>query len=113
MGIITESRMFLKRLISCQSFSVIRPWYTVLRNCIKKVSGNQMNTSSPIHHRFDVEIPRGKFMEITSIFWGNQEFFGAGQVSWNRGTSINTTCTTYKIRVPAGKNFLDFSQRYS
>ena len=26
MSIITESRVFLKRLISCQSFSIIRPW---------------------------------------------------------------------------------------
>ena len=26
-----------------------------------------MDTSSSIRHRFDVEIPRGKFVEITSI----------------------------------------------
>ena len=29
-----------------------------------------MNTSSSIHHRFDVEIPRGKFVEITLILKG-------------------------------------------
>ena len=29
-----------------------------------------MDTSSSIHHRFDVEIPRGKFVEITSILKG-------------------------------------------
>ena len=29
-----------------------------------------MDTSSPIRHRFTVEIPRGKFVEISSIFKG-------------------------------------------
>ena len=29
-----------------------------------------MDTSSSIRHRFDVEIPRGKFVEITSILKG-------------------------------------------
>ena len=33
----------------------------------------------------------------------NQEFFGAEQVSWNRGTSINTSCKIYKRR--AFKNY--------
>ena len=26
----------------------------------------------------------------------NQEFFGAGKVSWNKGTSINDSCVTHK-----------------
>ena len=29
MSITAESRMFLKGLISCQSFSMIRPWFDV------------------------------------------------------------------------------------
>ena len=29
-----------------------------------------MDTTSSIRHRFDVEIPRGKFVEITSILKG-------------------------------------------
>ena len=29
-----------------------------------------MDTSSSIRHRFDIEIPRGKFVEITSILKG-------------------------------------------
>ena len=33
-------------------------------------STNPMDTSSSIHHRFDVEIQRGKFVEITSILKG-------------------------------------------
>ena len=39
----------------------------------------------------------------------NQELFWAEQVSWNRGTSINTSCTIYKRRAPQGKIFLFFS----
>ena len=33
-------------------------------------TNNPMDTSSSIRHRFDVEIPRGKFVEITSILKG-------------------------------------------
>ena len=33
----------------------------------------------------------------------NQKFFGAGKVSWNKGTSINDSCVTHK------KNFGVFS----
>ena len=33
---------------------------------------------------------------------------GAEQISWNRGTLMNTSCTTYKRR--EGKNFLVFLQ---
>ena len=40
----------------------------------------------------------------------NQEFFGAGQVSWNRGTSINTSCTTHKRRAPQEKILLFFPE---
>ena len=40
----------------------------------------------------------------------NQGFFGAGQVSWNRSTLINTSCTTYKRRAPQRKIFLFFLQ---
>ena len=32
----------------------------------------------------------------------NQEFFGAEKVSWNRGTSINVSCTTHKRNVSQG-----------
>ena len=39
----------------------------------------------------------------------NQELFWAEQVSWNRGTLINTSCTIYKRRAPQGKIFLFFS----
>ena len=39
-----------------------------------------------------------------------QEFFWAEQVSWNRGTSINISCTPYKRRAPQGKIFLFFSK---
>ena len=40
----------------------------------------------------------------------NQGFFGAGQVSCNRSTMINTSCTTYKRRAPQGKISLFFLQ---
>ena len=33
-------------------------------------SCNPMDTSSSIRHRFDVETPRGKFVEIKSILKG-------------------------------------------
>ena len=33
-----------------------------------------MDTSSSIRHRFDVEIPRGKFVEITSILKGESKW---------------------------------------
>ena len=39
-----------------------------------------------------------------------QGFFGAGQVSWNRSTLINTSCTTYESRAPKRKIFLFFLQ---
>ena len=43
--------------------------YKKLNNCL--VTTNfPMDTSSSIHHRFDVEIPRGKFVEISSILKG-------------------------------------------
>ena len=38
----------------------------------------------------------------------NQEFFGEGEVSWNKGTSINVSSTTYKERAPQGKNLAFF-----
>ena len=41
---------------------------------------------------------------------GAQPETGADQVSWNRGTSINTTCTKYKRRTPQEKNFVFFLQ---
>ena len=30
----------------------------------------------------------------------NQEFFGAGEVSWNKGISINVSCMTHKRKGP-------------
>ena len=36
----------------------------------------------------------------------SRHFLGAGQVSWNRGTSKNTSCTIHKRRAPQGKMFL-------
>ena len=40
-----------------------------------KINGiNPMDTSSLIRHRFDVEIPRGKFVEITSILKGESKW---------------------------------------
>ena len=41
---------------------------------------------------------------------GAQPETGADQVSWNRGTSINTTCTKYKRRTPQEKNYVFFLQ---
>ena len=35
-----------------------------------KFTRNPMDTPSSIRHRFDVEIPRGKFLEVTSILKG-------------------------------------------
>ena len=34
----------------------------------------------------------------------------AAQVSWNRGTSMNTSCKTYKRWAPQGKIFWVFLQ---
>ena len=40
----------------------------------------------------------------------NQEFFGAGEVSWDRGTLINVSCTTFKRKDPEGNTMLLFLQ---
>ena len=45
--------------------------------------------------------------------WGQarkQEFFGAGEVSWNMGTSINVPCTVYKRRSLQRKIWCFFSK---
>ena len=46
-----------------------------------KRRGNPMGTSSSIRHRFDVEIPRGKFAEITWKLWNR---FDVDISTWNR-----------------------------
>ena len=43
----------------------------------------------------------------------SQEFFRAGEIYWNEGTSINNSSTTHQRKVPAGKNFGVFSPRCS
>ena len=40
----------------------------------------------------------------------NQEFFGAGEVSWNEGTSINVSCVTRKRKTPQGIILVFFLQ---
>ena len=40
----------------------------------------------------------------------NLKFFGAGEVSWNRDSSINISCTTYNRKAPQGKKLLLFLQ---
>ena len=63
----------------------------------------------------------GKFAKTQILRWklgkvklkvagAHQRFFGAGQVSLNRRTLINTSCTRYKRRAPQGKIFLFFLQ---
>ena len=39
-----------------------------------KKKKKSMDTSSSIRHRFDVQIPRGKFVEITSILKGESKW---------------------------------------
>ena len=43
----------------------------------------------------------------------DQNIFRDGEVSGNRGTSINVSCTKYKRRVPQGKILVFFSPRHS
>ena len=45
-------------------------FHNLVRKVITKASTYPTDTSSSIHHPFDVEIPRGKFVEITSILKG-------------------------------------------
>ena len=64
----------------------------------------------------------GQFGKIQSLKWklvwkvkmkvrqATRFFFGAEQISWNRGTLINTSCATYKRRTPQGKMFVFFLQ---
>ena len=42
MSIIAESRMFLKRLISCQSFSIIRSWCILKKNLCYAITVNTL-----------------------------------------------------------------------
>ena len=42
----------------------------------------------------------------------NQKFFEAGVVSWNRGTSKNVSCTTYKKGSHREKNWCFFSKMF-
>ena len=52
------------------SFIFFKLWSYVLSKNYRYTKTNPMDTSSSICHRFDVEIPRGKFVEITSILKG-------------------------------------------
>ena len=53
------------------SLTLSHPYLQDLNGCKqKKVKGYPMYTSLFIRHRFDVEIPRGKFVEIRSILKG-------------------------------------------
>ena len=40
----------------------------------------------------------------------DEKYRGTGQVSWSRGTLINTSRTTYKRSAPQGKMFVFFLQ---
>ena len=44
-------------------------------------------------------------MNVTGV---QSRILGAGQVSWNKGPSINTSCMTYKRRALQAKNFVFF-----
>lgn len=35
----------------------------------------------------------------------NKEFFGAGEVFWNKGTLISISSATHEIKAPQGKMF--------
>ena len=39
------------------------------------------------------------------ITWCNKDFFRAGLVFWNKGTSISISSTTYERKAPYGKIF--------
>ena len=39
------------------------------------------------------------------IIWCNLEFFRAGEVFWNKGTSINISSTAHERKDPYGKIF--------
>ena len=51
-----------------------------------------------------------KLENISHIKGRNQESFGAGEVSWYRGTSVNVSCTTQKRSAPLGKSLVFFLQ---
>ena len=48
------------------------------------------------------------YRRATRTFSGQNRFLG----SWNRGTSINTSCTTHKRRAPQGEMFVFFSKTF-
>ena len=52
------------------------------------------------------------YILITNISWQarNQEFFRAGEVSWNEGTSINVSCEAHKRKALQRKIFVFFLQ---
>ena len=52
------------------------------------------------------------YILITNISWQacNQEFFIAGEVSWNEDTSINVSCVTHKRKALQRKFFVFFLQ---
>ena len=70
---------YVKKLLTLDSAAKIKGFqftdrsYEEALRLPKHIYGNSqvpMDTSSSIRHRFDVEIPRGKFVEITSILKG-------------------------------------------
>ena len=61
-----------------------------------------------LHKSFLVFKKQGLYChELIFCKWN---FFEAEQISWNRGTSINTSCATHKRRAPQGKIFVLFLQ---
>ena len=64
----------------------------------------------------------GKFAKTQALVWklgwkvkmkvtGSQpKIFGAEQISWNRGISINNLCAAYKRRAPQREIFVCFLQ---
>ena len=53
---------------------------------------------------FEILIFKNKFREDMQIFQiRNQEFFRAGEVSWNKGPSTNKSLTSHERKFPHGK----------
>ena len=70
--VILMSKDLTSFLVSCKlmkRFEKFFPVFVTLNSWLLQDS-IPMDTSSSIRHRFDAEIPRGKFVEITSILKG-------------------------------------------
>ena len=73
MSIIAESRMFLKRLLSCQSFSIIRPWLDIAKTkrekqvfCCREVDAMLIASAKIPEHQENISLPS---------FYGQQLLF--------------------------------------